>query len=185
MNILKKEQAPGPLINEKIRSDRMQLITADGRNIGVVTREEALRHARESSLDLVILTEQGPEGYPIAKVLDFGKATYEKKQQSKDAKKKQHIVQIKELKLRPKIADNDYRTKMNQAIDFLKDGKRLKVTIMFRGREAAMRDERGTELFEKIAQTLEEAGLTKFLVQEKDAKTPQMWSRVYYMKNSK
>lgn len=179
----KKEQPAGPVINEKIRYERMQLILADGQNIGIVSRDEALRAAREAQLDLVILTEQGPEGFPIAKVLDFGKAAYAKKKQQAEAKKKQHIIQIKELKLRPKIGEHDYQTKINQAIEFLKEGKRLKVTIMFRGRESAMRDERGAEFFEKIAKSFDDAGLTKHLIQEKDVKTPQSWTRMYYMKS--
>ena len=82
--------------------------------------------------------------------MDFGKALYAKKKQQAEAKKSQKVIQVKEIKLRPKIGEHDYQTKINQAIDFLKDGKHLKVTLMFKGREAAMREERGEELFRKI-----------------------------------
>lgn len=180
MNVRPKDDIP--LMNEKIRFDRIQLIAADGQNIGIVSRDEALRQARSESLDLVIIAERGGEGLPVAKIMDFGKMLYAKKKQQADAKKKQHIIQVKELKFRPKIGEHDYQTKLNQAVQFLKEGKRLKVTLMFRGREAAMRDARGTELFEKINQTFEEAGIAKSLVQEKDLKVPQAWSRTYYLK---
>lgn len=171
-----------PLMNEKIRFERVQVINAEGKNIGIVSRDEALRQAKIDGLDLVIIAEQGNEGVPVAKIMDFGKVLYAKKKQQAEAKKKQHIIQIKEIKLRPKIAEHDYLTKLNQGIQFLKEGKRLKVTLMFKGREAAMRDERGTHLFEKIHQTLEDAGLLKNLIQEKDMKAPQVWSRTYYLK---
>lgn len=175
------EGAPSQLINEKIRFDKMQVISHDGKNLGVVSRDEALRLARQAELDLVLLAEQGGDGFPVAKIMDFGKALYAKKKQQAEAKKSQKVIQVKEIKLRPKIAENDYLTKINQAIDFLKEGKHVKFTLMFKGREAVMRDERGTEIFKKIDTSFEDAGLTK-LVAEKDSKTPQMWSRVYYAK---
>lgn len=170
------------LTNKKILFDKLQLISAEGQNIGVVTRDEALQQASAAGLDLVIIAEQGGFGVPVAKIMDFAKATYAKKKQMAEAKKKQQVIKIKEIKLRPKIAEHDYQTKMNQAVQFLKEGKRIKVTLMFKGREAVMRDERGTEIFNKIYATFEDAGLVKNLVQEKDMKTSQLWSRVYYLK---
>ncbi|HVX00796.1 MAG TPA: translation initiation factor IF-3, partial [Candidatus Babeliaceae bacterium] len=110
------------------------------------------------------------------------KIAYTKKKQLADAKKKQHVIQVKELKIRPKIGEHDFLTKMNQGIQFLEDGKRLKITLMFKGREMAMREERGTELFDKIQHMLDQAGIAKNIVQEKDLKTPQAWSRIYYLK---
>ncbi|MFA6065959.1 MAG: translation initiation factor IF-3 [Candidatus Babeliaceae bacterium] len=177
-----KPKNDAPLINEKIRHEEMQLITHEGKNLGVVSREDALRFARTVGLDLAIIAEQGADGVPVAKIMDFGKVLYAKKKQQAEAKKRQQVIQIKELKLRPKIAEHDYQTKMNQAIQFLKEGKRVKVTLMFKGREAAMKDERGSELFNKIQQTFDDQALSKNLVQEKDAKSPQLWSRVYYLK---
>lgn len=170
------------LVNEKIRFDKMQVITDEGKNLGVISRDEALRMARAAGLDLVVVAEQGNAGTPIAKIMDFGKVLYEKKKQQAEAKKKQHIIQIKELKLRPKIAEHDYQTKMNQGIQFLKDGKKLKITLMFKGREAMMREERGNALFNKIQETFEKEGIAKNIVQEKDTKTSQMWTRIYYLK---
>jgi translation initiation factor IF-3 len=177
----KNEATTVPFINEKIRFDKMQVISHEGKNLGVLTRDEALRVARQAELDLVILTDSGAEGVPIAKVMDFGKAIYAKKKQHAEAKKKQKVIQIKELKLRPNIGEHDYQTKINQAIHFLNAGKHVKFTLVFHGREKGMREKRGEELYAKIDQSLHNAGLTK-LVQEKDTKTAQLWSRVYYLK---
>lgn len=179
----RRPDSNAPMINERIRFERMQLITADGVNRGVVTRDEALRAARSVGLDLVVIAERGGDGYPVVKVMDFGKALYEKKKQLAEAKKKQHVIQIKEIKLRPKIAEHDYQTKMNQSITFLKDGKRVKFTVMFKGREMATREERGSEFFKKIEESLEAAGILKSLLQDKDSKVPNSWSRTYYLKS--
>lgn len=179
---MKPQKEDIPLINEKIRFEKLHLIAADGANLGIVSRLEALKAAQAAQLDLVLITEQGGQGFPVAKVMDFGKALYAKKKQQTEAKKHQKVIQIKELKIRPKIGEHDYQTKMNQGIQFLKEGKKLKITLMFRGREAATRDTRGAVLFDKITQTFEEAGIAKNIVQEKDLQTPQMWSRIYYLK---
>lgn len=181
---IKPKNSPdlSPLMNEKIRFDRMQLISAQGENLGVVTREEALRQAHSANLDLVLITEQGGEGVPVAKVMDFGKALYAKKKQQADAKKHQKVIQVKEVKMRPKIGEHDFKTKMNQAIDFLNEGKRVKFTLMFKGREMVMREERGAEILTRIEKSFDDAGLSKKIMQEKDLKTPQAWSRVYYTK---
>jgi len=170
-----------PLINDKIPYIRLQVISFDGKNLGVISRDEALASARLAELDLVLLAEMGNEGFPVAKIMNFGKVLYAKKKQLAEARKNQKVIQIKEIKLRPKIGEHDYQTKLNQAIGFLKDGKHLKVTLMFKGREAAMRDERGEELFRKLHEGFEQAGLTKY-VQEKDMKTSQLWTRIYHLK---
>lgn len=177
----KNEAITAPFINEKIRFDKMQVISHEGKNLGILTRDEALRIARQAELDLVMLTDSGAEGVPVAKVMDFGKAIYAKKKQHAEAKKNQKVIQVKELKLRPNIGEHDYQTKINQAIQFLNDGKHVKFTLMFHGREKGMRDKRGEELYTKIDQSLQNAGLAK-IVQEKDTKTPQFWSRVCYLK---
>jgi translation initiation factor IF-3 len=178
-----KSKAPeGGLINEKIRFDKMQLITHEGKNVGVVTREIALRAARDVGLDLVIIAEQGKDGLPIAKIMDYGKVLYAKKKQLSDAKKKQHLIQVKELKLRPKIGEHDLKTKLHQALELLTEGKRVKFTLIFKGREVAMKQERGTFLFNKIHKALEESPVGAQLLQEKDMLTDSMWSRVYYLK---
>ena len=178
---MKNEGASSQPINEKIRFDKMQVISFDGRNLGIISRDEALKVARQAELDLVLLAESGSEGVPLAKIMDFGKALYAKKKQQAEAKKSQKVIQVKEVKMRPKIGEHDFQTKVNQAIEFLKDGKHVKFTLMFKGREATMRDERGEEIFRKIDEAFEAAGLTR-IAAEKDAKAAQLWSRVYFMK---
>lgn len=171
-----------PIINERIRYEKVQLINHEGTNEGIVTREYALRAARESGLDLVIIAEQGREGVPVCKLADHGKLIYAKKKQASDAKKKQHVIQVKELKLRPKIGEHDFQTKMNQAASFLREGKRVKFTLVFRGRENTMKHEQGTSFFEKIHNALYSTDLAPHLIQEKDLQADTMWSRVYYLK---
>jgi len=174
-----------PLVNEKIRAPRVQLITEDGTNIGVVGRDEALRRAALAGLDAVMIVESGKEGVPVVKIMDFGKSLYEKKKQQHEAKKHQKVIQIKEVKISPKIGEHDFQTKMRQAIDFLREGKRLKITLFFKGRENATRDERGVELFNKITQVFEANDLLKLLIQEPDTRLGSMWSRVYFLKSGK
>lgn len=171
-----------PMINERIRYEKVQLINAEGKNEGIVSREHALRSAREAGLDLVIIAEQGREGVPVCKVADHGKLIYAKKKQASDAKKKQHVIQVKELKLRPKIGEHDFQTKINQALSFLREGKRVKFTLVFRGRENTMKQEQGTSFFEKIHNTLMSSDIASQLIQEKDLQADTMWSRVYYLK---
>ena len=103
---MKERKDNSPLVNEKIRADRIQLITHDGQNLGLVSRGEALRAAEVAGLDLVVITEEGPDGYPIAKVMDFGKALYAKKKKQTEAKKHQKVIQVKEVKIRPKIGEH-------------------------------------------------------------------------------
>lgn len=181
----KEKKEVGPLLNEKIRAPRLQLIAEDGRNLGTVSRGEALKLAQEAGLDLVVISEEGREGVPVAKVMDFGKSLYEKKKKQHEAKKHQKVIQVKEVKIGAKIGEHDFQTKMRQAIDFLKEGKRVKFTLFFKGRENATKFERGTEIFEKINKTFEEHDLLKNLGQEADAKLGSLWSRIYFLKNVK
>ena len=176
------QQNSDALINEKIRAERVQLIDEKGENIGVVSRSQALRMAQEASLDLVLLSESGKDNVPVVKIMDFGKVLYERKKKQADAKKNQKVIQIKEVKLRPKIGEHDYLIKIKQAIQFLNEGKRVKFTLSFKGRENVLRDERGNELFDKIDRSLEQADLSGDLVKEQDSKLGQLWSRVYYLK---
>ena len=179
---LKDKREQQPLINEKIRAPKMQLIDHEGNNVGIVSRNQALTMAQDAGLDLVVLTERGKDEVPIAKIMDFGKALYEKKKKKAEAKKHQKVIQVKEIKFRPKIGEHDYQTKMKQAIQFLKAGKRVKFTLFFRGRENVLKEQKGSELFEKIGNTLAEQDLTDNLVQEKDTKMGKLWSRIYYLK---
>lgn len=174
-----------PFINEQIRAPMLQLIDHDGVNVGVITRGQALKMAEEVGLDLVLLADSGKEGVPVVKIMDLGKALYEKKKKQAAAKKHQKVIQVKEIKIRPKIGEHDYQTKMKQAVQFLKEGKKLKITLFFKGRENVLKDERGNEIFDKIQKSFDEFGLAKNIVQEKDSKLGQYWSRIYVLKSAK
>lgn len=186
MKNIKPEKVTQP-INENIRFPRLQLITNEGQNVGVVSREDALRAAQIAGLDLVLIAEKGSEGYPVTKIMDFGKLLYAKKKKQAEAKKHQKTIQVKEIKLRPKIGEHDFTTKMNQAVQFLKDGKHLKITVAFRGREIITKEERGAQMFDKINAFFEDNGMKSGvnLLQEKDLKMGQLWSRIYYVKSGK
>jgi translation initiation factor IF-3 len=166
-------------INENIKAVRVQLITHEGQNVGVVTREQALQFAETVGLDLVMLNDTAP--VPVCKIMDYGKVLYERKKKQADSKKHQKVIQIKEIKLRPKIGEHDYKTKIEQAVRFLQDGKRVKMTLCFRGRENVSKDERGVELFDKIDASLAEHGV-KGIMTEGDSRMGQFWSRIYYIK---
>ena len=162
-----------PQINENIRAPQMQLITQEGKNIGLVSRAQALSMARDVSLDLVILAERGKDGFPVVKIMDYGKVLYEKKKKLAEAKKHQKTIQVKEVKIRPKIE-----------IEFLQDGKRVKVTLFFRGRENITKEVRGPELFRKVEDSFREHGFSS-LMHEHDSQMGQVWSRTYYLKTAK
>lgn len=178
-----------PLINERIRADRVQLIDQEGKNIGVVGKRDALQRASEVGLDLVLIAESGTEGVPVTKIMDFGKSLYEKKKKQGESKKHQKVIQVKELKMRPKIGDHDYETKLKHLTEFLEEGKRVKVTLFFRGRERQSKDEQGDKFFDRLEISLADQGFSKNLVKEKDtsdlAKQGSILSRVYYLKNVK
>jgi len=172
-------------VNEEIKYSKVQLITHEGENVGVLSREQALRMAKDAELDLVLIAAKGQENVPVVKIMDFGKTLYEKKKKLAEAKKRQKVIQVKELKFRPKIGAHDYQTKMKRGIEFLEADKHLKITLMFRGREALTKWEVGTKFFERIEKTLEEYGILDKLVREKDSKLGQFWSRIYYLKSIK
>jgi translation initiation factor IF-3 len=135
-------------INDRIRVPKVRLIADDGQQIGIVERDRALEYARERDLDLVeIAPEADP---PVCRVLDYSKYKYEQEQKRKAARKHQQQVTVREMKLRPKIATNDYETKKGHVLRFLKNQDKVKVTIMFRGREVA-HPERGERLLRKLA----------------------------------
>jgi translation initiation factor IF-3 len=142
-------------INDRIRVREVRLIGDDGNQVGVIPTEEALTYARERDLDLV---EVAPESKPpVCRVLDYSKYKYEQEQKAKQAKRHQKQVNVREIKLRPKIADNDYETKKNHVVRFLNGDDRVKVTIMFRGREQT-HPERGEALLLRLAEDVAELG---------------------------
>mgnify|MGYP000892755820 CR=1 FL=1 len=171
-----------PNINERIKVEQLQLIDHNGQNLGIISRAAALAIADEAGLDLVLISDTGSEGVPVAKIMDFGRLQYDKKKKSTDAKKKQKQIKIKEIKLRPKIGLHDFETKLKQGVEFLNEGKRLKVTAMFRGRENAIKDELGKELFERVHLVLVDRFGESNLISEADSKAGSFWSKVYYIK---
>ena len=172
-------------INEKIRAPRVQLITHEGVNIGTVSRREALDLAQQVGLDLVQIAPENKDGVPVVKIVNYGKIQYEKKKKQTEAKKSQSVIQVKEVKIRPSIAENDYQTKMKQMVQFLREGKRVKVTLFFKGREIVNQEQRGAELFEKINRFLTDAGLFQDIVREEEGRVERSWSYIYYLKARK
>lgn len=122
-------------INERIRDREVRVISADGEQLGIMSSRDALRLAEEANLDLVKISPNAKP--PVCKIIDYGKYKYEKTRKEKDAKRKQHVVEIKEIRLSPNIDTNDLETKINAARKFLTKGNRVKVTLRFRGREMA------------------------------------------------
>jgi translation initiation factor IF-3 len=142
-------------INERIRVPEVRLIGEDGNQVGVLSRDDALAYARERDLDLV---EVAPDARPpVCRVLDYSKYKYEQEQKAKAARKHQKQVTVREIKLRPKIATNDYETKKSHVERFLKHQDRVKITIMFRGRETT-HPERGERLLMQLAEDVSEFG---------------------------
>jgi translation initiation factor IF-3 len=140
-------------INERIRVPKVRLIGSDGEQVGVLDTDEARRIAREADLDLV---EVAPDSRPpVCRLLDYSKYKYELEQKAKAARKHQQQVNVREIKLRPKIADHDYETKKGHVERFLRKKDKVKVTIMFRGREQA-HPERGRALLERLHEDLGE-----------------------------
>jgi len=140
-------------INDRIRVREVRLIGDDGNQIGVVPIDKALEYARERDLDLVEVSAESKP--PVCRVLDYSKYKYEQEQKAKAARKHQKQVNVREIKLRPKIADNDYETKKNHVRRFLNGDDRVKVTIMFRGREQS-HPERGTNLLMRLAEDVDD-----------------------------
>jgi translation initiation factor IF-3 len=138
-------------INERIRVSEVRLIDETGQQLGVVSRDEALDYARQRDLDLVeVAADARP---PVCRVLDYSKYKYEQEQKQKAARKHQQNINVREIKFRPKIAQHDYDTKKNHVERFLKHRDKVKVTIMFRGREVT-HPERGEMILTRLAEEL-------------------------------
>ncbi len=137
----------GPPSNEDIAAPQIQLIDAEGVNRGVVKTSEALAIAAESGLDLVAISPNASP--PVCKILDLGKFKYAAQKKAAEARKKQKVIEVKEIKMRPNIDIHDYEVKMRAVQKFLEDGDKVKVTMRFRGREMA-HQELGLELLNKV-----------------------------------
>lgn len=142
-------------INEEIRGREFRVIAADGEQLGIMAREDALRLAEEKNLDLVCIAPKAEP--PVCKILDYGKFKYEQQKKEKEAKKKQHTTQVKEIRLSTFIEDHDIMVKAKTGAKFLKEGNKLKVSLRFRGRE---RDyvARGQQVMEKYAEVVSDVG---------------------------
>jgi translation initiation factor IF-3 len=140
-------------VNERIRAPQVRLVGPDGQQIGIVSVQDALRRAQDLDLDLV---EVAPLAQPpVCRIMDYGKFKYERDVRQKEARKKQARVEVKQMKMRPKIDPHDYATKKGHIERFLKQGARVKVTIMFRGREMA-HTELGRKLLDRLTEDLQE-----------------------------
>ena len=155
-------QKEGPRINEDIRVREVHLIDKDGANRGTVPIADALRLAQESGLDLVEIAPNSKP--PVCKVLDFGKYKYHEQKKAAEARKKQKVVEVKEIKFRPMIDDHDYDVKMRSMVRFFEEGDKVKVTLRFRGREMA-HQELGTRLLDRVKEDM-----SRFAKVEQDAR---------------
>ena len=143
-------------INEEIRDREVRLIAADGEQVGVVATREAQQRADESELDLVKISPNAKP--PVCKIMDYGKYKYEQAKKEKEARKKQKVINVKEVRLTPVIEENDLKVKANRAIDFLKDEDKVKVSVRFRGREMG-HTAAGREVLEKFIEMTSEHGV--------------------------
>jgi translation initiation factor IF-3 len=125
----------GPRVNDEIGVPRVRLVDERGQMVGIVGRNEALTMAVDAGLDLVEIAPNADP--PVCKILDFGKFKYEEQKKKNEARKKQKIIEVKEIKLRPSIDDHDYDVKMRSMVKFIGEGDKVKVTMRFRGRELA------------------------------------------------
>ncbi|MDZ7317251.1 MAG: translation initiation factor IF-3 [candidate division KSB1 bacterium] len=149
-------------VNDEIEAKSVRCIGPDGKQIGVISKAEALRLADEAGLDLVEISPTAVP--PVCKIMDFGKFKYELAKKEKDSRKKQHVIVTKEIRLRPKTEEHDFLFKVKHARKFIEEGNRVKATVMFRGRENAHR-EFGEAVLERLKKELEDVAKV-----EKDTK---------------
>ncbi|MBN1406082.1 MAG: translation initiation factor IF-3 [Candidatus Omnitrophica bacterium] len=136
-------------VNEMIRIAQIRVIGADGEQLGVMRPEEALKIAREAGFDLVeIVPTSSP---PVCRIMDYSKYKYEQEKKEREARKKQHVIKIKEIRINPRIEEHDYKTKLQHARDFVVKGNKVKWTLIFHGREMA-HIERGRHLLDRVIQ---------------------------------
>ncbi len=135
--------------NEMIRAREVRVIGAEGEQLGILSRNDAISAAKEAGLDLVEVASNAEP--PVCRIMDYGKFKYEQQKKKQEAKKRQTVVQIKEIKVRPKTDDHDYETKVRHIRRFIEEGDRCKVTVFFRGREIVHKD-RGMTILERVVQ---------------------------------
>ncbi|MGI8774250.1 MAG: translation initiation factor IF-3 [Actinomycetota bacterium] len=138
-------------VNDRIRVPKVRVVGSDGSQIGIIDTQKALDMAVEQDLDLVEVAAQADP--PVCRIMDYGKYKYEQDQRQKEARKKQSLIVVKEMKMRPKIDSHDYETKKGHVVRFLRQGAKVKVTIMFRGREMA-HQQLGRRLLDRLSEDL-------------------------------
>lgn len=151
MNIATKEMQ----LNEEIRDKEVRVVTDGGEQLGIMSSADALKAAAQRNLDLVKIAPQAVP--PVCRIMDYGKYRFEQQKREKEARKNQHVVEIKEVQLSLNIDTHDFETKANHAKRFLQGGNKVKVSIRFRGREM-VHPERGTEIMERFAEVCAEFG---------------------------
>ncbi|MFN5854777.1 MAG: translation initiation factor IF-3 [Pseudanabaenaceae cyanobacterium] len=148
----KKPTKDLPMINERIRFPKIRVIDTEGGQLGILTPREALQMAELKELDLVLVSDKADP--PVCRIMDYGKFKFEQEKKAREARKKQHTSDVKEVKMRYKIEEHDYRVRINHAERFLKEGDKVKATVMFRGREIQHAD-LAEHLLNRMAQDLE------------------------------
>jgi translation initiation factor IF-3 len=148
----------GIRVNDRIRIKEVRVISPDGTQLGIMPIEQALQTAYSQNLDLV---EVAPEARPpVCRIMDYGKYRYEQSKKAREARKKQTIIELKEIKLRPKTEEHDFKFKARHAERFLKEGNKAKITMMFRGREM-IRMDRGKALLDRFVETLKDVAVVE------------------------
>jgi translation initiation factor IF-3 len=148
----------GLRVNERIRIKEVRVISPDGTQLGILPIEQALQAAYDQHLDLV---EVAPEARPpVCRIMDYGKYRYEQSKKAREAKKKQTVIELKEIKLRPKTEEHDFQFKARHAERFLKEGNKAKITMMFRGREV-IRMDRGRAVLDRFLEALKEVAVVE------------------------
>ncbi|MGR3437426.1 translation initiation factor IF-3 [Salipiger abyssi] len=145
----------GPRVNDRIRAPEIRLIGAEGENLGVQQPRRAMELAEQAGLDLVEISPNANP--PVCKIIDFGKFKYEQQKRESEARKKQKIIEVKEVKFRPGTDTHDYDVKMRNVFKFLENGDKVKITLRFRGREMAHQN-LGRELLERVAEDVKDLG---------------------------
>ena len=143
----------GPRVNEQIEAEKVRVVNADGEMVGVISKEEGIEIAYEAGLDLVEVSPNADP--PVCKVLDYGKFKYEAQKKANEARKKQKVIDVKEIKMRPGIDEHDYQVKMRSVRRFLDEGDKVKMTIRFRGREMA-HQELGMKVLDRVREEVDE-----------------------------
>ena len=143
----------GPRVNEQIEAEKVRVVNADGEMVGVISKEEGIEIAFEAGLDLVEVSPNADP--PVCKVLDYGKYKYEAQKKANEARKKQKVIDVKEIKMRPGIDEHDYQVKMRSVRRFLDEGDKVKMTIRFRGREMA-HQELGMKVLDRVLEDVDE-----------------------------